>query len=212
MRDRIVKFAGGSVRLAVLLAVVTARETVVAALPRYVTFFVLGAGGALVNVNVIKSPAAKIVGFVLASALFLCDLRYDALVLVYVSKTLIPDALAGKIDTSFMKWTVAIVAVFAAAFTASGRMPPGLAVVWIQHALAQYVCEYGDNYLERYAFFRHRYTFDIACIAVYAALPVTTLPARLEMQLLQLDMTACLAYRMTNAWATLAHAASRKVV
>ncbi len=56
------------------------------------------------------------------------------------------------------------------------------------------MCEYGDGQLEHLAFFRHRYSYDVASLALLLLLRLEPL----EMAAVRLDVLQCLAYRAAN--------------
>jgi hypothetical protein len=205
-RDRVAKFRLGALRLALLLAVLLWQSSlwpqVVAPAWRWLLFVVVAGLGAAVNVHAVDSKGTALaVSLVLVGA----DLYAsgDPVMALYVTKTVVPDAAAGKIDTPFM-WSVVLlvvvaVTVLSAAVPAFWRSTAPLLPALCLHSLFQLVCEAGDRRLRAWAFFRHRYAYEVACAVVWAVTPLGS-PATtaVELRLLFLDMGACLGYRLTN--------------
>jgi hypothetical protein len=164
---------------------------------RWLTHAYLGSIGAAVNVRV-HSFAVNLALLLLAGAACVYDVRYDYSILVYLAKTFSGDFVAGKLDTS--EWRLVLLFVFGlfapalwllerdarGAYAPYARVFPALALV-------QAVCELGDNYLERFVFFRHRYAFEAASAAL---LLLTSRPA--EITVIQHDLVVCLFYRISN--------------
>jgi hypothetical protein len=212
-RDALVKYGYGGVRLGALLLVLRALgEPAPTIAPlRWAAFASLGVMGAMANAEAIRNKAILALGTVLAGALLLADLltSSDTVILFYVSKTLIPDAFAGKIDSAFLRIVCVLFAAVLALFAVTAPTSSiGIGVlecggVWIAHAIAQFICEYGDAHAERWAFFRHRYSYELACVLIWTTWPLGA-DGPFERRLLYLDMWACLAYRITNAAVTAA--------
>ena len=154
----------------------------------------------------------------LAFALIVADMHWgqDLVMVLYLCKTAIGDWLAGKLDNRFMQ-QLALLAVLLPCIlcgllllkysTASNEDHSLLweegkvaFLLWLIHTFFQFFCEVGDNYKENWVFFRHRYSYELCCAFLAATLPLFGHRFfMLEKSLLFLDMTACLAYRITNA-------------
>lgn len=185
-------------------------------------------------------------GIALADALRGCGLP----TVVYLAKTIAGDLLAGKLDQK--EWWAALAAFLVllppvltavqGGALAAGPLAPLLALPAAEGGLGrilllltaiQLVCELGDNRLERWTFFRHRYSFEVGraagglrrcgvgggvrpLFAAAAALPASFQHrARLpqlataallaavplypqELLAVQIDLVACLAYRLAG--------------
>jgi hypothetical protein len=165
---------------------------------RWLTHAYLGSIGAAVNVKV-HSFAVNLTLLLVAAAACIADARHDYAILVYLAKTFAGDFLAGKLDTR--EWRLVLLFVFglfgpalwllerdaSSAYAPYSRVLPALFLI-------QAVCELGDNYLERFVFFRHRYAFEAAS----AALLLLTSPRPAEIAVIQHDLVVCLFYRISN--------------
>lgn len=58
----------------------------------------------------------------------------------------------------------------------------------------QFICEYGDNHYEYLLFFRHRYSFELLSLLMLVIFNFKSF----ELEVIQIDLIACLAYRMCN--------------
>jgi len=165
---------------------------------RWLTHLYLGIIGAIVNVRV-RGFGTNLALLLVAGAACVADARHDYAILVYLAKTFGGDFVAGKLDTR--EWRLVLLFVF-------GLFGPAL---WLRERdawgaaapyarifplllAAQAACELGDNYLEHYKFFRHRYSFEASAAAMLFALHPT--PA--ELAVVQHDLVVCLGYRIGN--------------
>ena len=186
------------------------------ALKSYVTSYrflghaYIGSIGALVNV---EAGGKGLALFVLALAAFVCfydSIKFgDISMLIYLMKTFSGDYLAGKIDTEAWK------AVF---FFVFGVFAPCLIYfessvfdvnvyshveeyqrILLAMFFVQFVCELGDAQLENATgigvIFRHRYSFEILTLGLLFCLPNLT---NTEQFVIQIDLVACLFYRLSN--------------
>jgi hypothetical protein len=160
----------------------------------------IGSIGALVNVEALPF-AANILLLLMSGAFCLIDVHmYDYSSVVYLVKTFGGDFFAGKLDTA--EWKLVLLAVFGLllpyslvsqldhtndAISAYRRILPVLFAV-------QFVCEYGDNYLEHWKFFRYRYSFELFTALVLAFLPMT----QVELDVVLFDLVICTSYRLSN--------------
>jgi hypothetical protein len=218
--DRARKYGWGLPRLALLTvaafqlapfassAVPPAAAAPLALLPylrsgRWVAHAYLGSVGAAVNVRV--HPFAVNLALLLAgAALCVWDARVDNTIFVYLFKTFGGDFVAGKLDTP--EWR--LVLLFALLGPALALRTSGAAEAFAPYArilplllLVQAACELGDNHLERYVVFRHRYAFEAAT----AALLFCAAPTASELRVLQHDLVVCLFYRAANFGIILQH-------
>jgi hypothetical protein len=192
-------------------------------LSRCYIYFHIGCTGAIFNLETISNYHNCRRGVLsLAFALIMVDIHcwHDPVMVLYLCKTAIGDWLAGKLDNRFMR-RLAILAVLLPFVlfvlllikysTASNRGDISLLLkdgrvaflLWLIHTFFQFCCEFGDNYKENWLFFRHRYSYELSCVFLAATLPLFGHRFLiLEESVLLLDMTACLAYRITNLFLT----------
>ena len=86
----------------------------------------------------------------------------DSTILLCLAKTFIGDTIAGKIDTS--EWKSAVFFTFCSillCFILEINIFLNILPLFIIMSLIQLITELGDNYLESYLFFRHRYSFEL---------------------------------------------------
>ena len=172
----------------------------------------IGAIGAAVNVQIL-GRGANVSLLALAGVAVLYDtylVPYACA--VYLAKTMAGDFVAGKLDTAEWRLVLAFSAALAAmcaraaatdGAASSGDIEGGLTGLLGGYGriapllvAGQVVCEVGDNNLERYIFFRHRYSFELCALLLLFGLPGGT-TAR-ELAVLQVDMVTCLFYRIGN--------------
>jgi hypothetical protein len=219
--DRAIKYSWGLVRLGFVglfafevipllmvdaPAVTTLRLGFYLSSGRWLTHAYIGSIGAAVNVQ-INSFSKNIQMLGLAALLVAWDMRLDYSVVVYLIKTFGADFLAGKLDTA--EWRLVLLFTFFVAaplvwfvegsavyLTCSGysRVLPLLFMI-------QLVCELGDNHLEHYKFFRHRYSFEVLTIGLLFGLVVFPSQPLMpdEARVIQHDLVVCLFYRISNA-------------
>ena len=165
---------------------------------RWLAHAYIGSIGAAVNVQVL-GLAGNIGMLLIAAALILWDLRIDYAILIYMAKTFSGDFIAGKLDTT--EWKLVLLftcAVGAAAWFFEAQHAPSAYAPYARIlptlAIIQLICEMGDNYLEHWKFFRHRYSFEIFNAAVlfgFSLSPVEFAP-------IQHDLVICWFYRLSN--------------
>jgi hypothetical protein len=226
--DRHEKYGWGTVRLLLLLAAVCSlpvpktTAALLGAFPpqRVLTYLCFGAYGALVNSHVMRGAALggvslSLLGLGVATALFLWDAKSDALTpFLYIVKTAVGDFFAGKVDQWIWRLGCGLVALGVVSAWALGQFqlleqwdtaaPWAALFVWMTSI--QFVSEYGDNYLEHWAFFRHRYCFEVGTLAL---LMLHNPPTQQRVVVLA-DLVAILAYRGVNfiiVWLAGSHAA-----
>ncbi len=143
---------------------------------------------------------ANVVLLLIAAGLCYSDISIfnDGCMPVYLAKTFGGDYFAGKLDTR--EWYLVLAFVFAIFVPVAAWMaPPGYINEYGRVALilfvVQLLCELGDQHLEHWAFWRHRYSFEILSISLFAIPNLTPL----EQKTIQFDLVTCLAYRLGNA-------------
>ncbi|PRW45482.1 Lysosomal beta glucosidase [Chlorella sorokiniana] len=180
----------------------------------------IGGLGAVINAGVLGSAAANFGLLSAAASIFLADvcLGCGLPTLVYMFKTAGGDLLAGKLDQK--EWWAAaaglailplllptLQALLGAAGAAGAAVATPLAQLYSVAAadggygrillllfVIQLACELGDARLERWTFFRHRYSFEVATALLLAA--VRLYPQ--ELLAVQIDLVACMAYRLAG--------------
>ena len=114
-------------------------------------------------------------------------------------KTFSGDFFAGKLDTK--EWKLVL-------FFTFGVLLPFLFIyetdfqylclkyckIFIILFVIQLICECGDNYLESWTFFRHRYSYEILNMICVLFIPFEDY----EFRVIQFDMLICLCYRLSN--------------
>jgi hypothetical protein len=166
---------------------------------RWVGHIFIGSIGALVNVEALPF-ATNILLLVMAGAFCLADVhKYDYSSIVYLVKTFGGDFFAGKLDTA--EWKFVLLAVFGLLLPYSLlALPDSTGAVFVYRRIlpllfvVQFVCEYGDNYLEHWKFFRYRYSFELFTALVLIFLPMT----RMEIDVVLFDLVICTSYRLSN--------------
>jgi hypothetical protein len=120
--------------------------------------------------------------------------------LIYLVKTFGGDYFAGKLDTK--EWKLVLLFVFGFLSPAVYFLNSDSYGLVSKHARITFVlfviqlfCEFGDNRLEHWTFFRHRYSYEVANLLVLFALPN---PQPHETAVIQLDLFICLFYRISN--------------
>lgn len=207
--DRLDKYGYGVLRLAavVLIAFLSAPSghgTAADALAywhswRWIGHAYIGIIGAAVNVSVV-SLRTNLAMLAVAGAWCAWDVRaHDLSAVIYLMKTFGGDFFAGKLDTT--EWKLVLLFVF-------GLFGPS--VLYLQDSLhsfsasylrilivlfcLQLFCEYGDNHMEHYKFFRHRYSYEVTGLALVLLIPLESH----ELAVVQYDMVICLFYRISN--------------
>lgn len=165
---------------------------------RYLSYVIIGGSGAIVNVN--NKPNGKIYNMIL---LLICGINigidiyiYDAIVIVYLIKTMGGDFFASKLDT--IEWQISGIFALLIAILSLFLMDDIIVEycrIFLVLFFMQIFCEYGDNHYEKYVFFRHRYSFEIIHLLILFNLPNCT---NIEKKLVILDLVACSAYRVFN--------------
>lgn len=220
-QDRLDKYGWGFFRLCSLLLLFIFIDrgsgNAIGSTSRWLTYLWIGSMGAGFNVEAFGSSVPVKIAFVCVGVcVVIHDLSIDPVIILYASKTLIPDFLAGKIDTSFFRFILGLLLCFLAVVLASSvfslivfdfqSWASSLLLVWAIHAFGQLVCELGDNHLESITFFRHRFSYELTCVLIWMFMPLTQasdpttlkFARTLEKELLYFDMTACVAYRLSN--------------
>lgn len=214
--DRKKKYGIGTIRLSILILILTLlqnSDSPLDILRLTTTYGIFGAGGALLNLHKLSKNYQILILIVLISNFIheyhsvgwtdKNDFRRVVL-FMYFFKTLLGDALSGKLDNIVWFKSIAIVlALWALLSSQLSMLPSALEVVdmfqiellvFVSHLVCHWLCELGDNYFEKYIFFRHRYSYEASCIVLYW-LSINSGTGRL---LLFSDMFAALLYRITN--------------
>lgn len=131
---------------------------------------------------------------------------------MYFLKTVIGDALAGKLDNITWFKSVVIVLILWTVLSSQRLIPllPNIfqviemfyqeLFIFGSHLFFHFLCEIGDNYYEKNVFFRHRYSYEISCVILYLICYTNNNYGTLSTSTLLLfaDMFASLLYRVTN--------------
>lgn len=203
--DRLYKYGYGVLRLAavVCFAFLVYPDSSVADYLRsfrWIGHAYIGIIGAAVNVNIVSFRTN--LSMLLVGGAFCCwDVwRHDLSIVIYLMKTFGGDFFAGKLDTT--EWRLVLLFVFglfapAVLFYTQGGMrtisESYVRILFILFSL-QLFCEIGDNYLEQYKFFRHRYSYEVTGLALVLLCPLKAH----ELAVVQFDMVVCLFYRISN--------------
>jgi hypothetical protein len=200
--DRLIKYGFGFIRLSILIFSMMYFDkdlnlNILLENHRYLFYILVASYGACVNVEIIN-PKLEIFLLILAAGMGFNDLRYDFTVLLYMTKTLIPDFFANKLDRGIWKFILisSISSVIACCYIfGSENSIFKLINIWIVLAITQLFCELGDEHLESYAFFRHRYSFEFSMFLVWMFfLPMSKFGDE-ERRFFYFDIIASLSYR-----------------
>lgn len=219
--DRKIKYGLGTIRLSLLIIVFywvekCSLDIVTDLGMRYGIF---GIGGGLLNLHKF-SPRSEL----LILCALISNFVYEyvtcsnstrrTILFMYLWKTVIGDALAGKLDNKTWFKSLVIGAIIWTVLSSQRLMPllPNIfqviemfyheLFIFGSHLFFHCLCEMGDNYYEKYVFSRHRYSYEISCVILYLicndancnsndTISTSTL-------LLFADMFASLMYRVTN--------------
>jgi len=166
----------------------------------------IGTIGALINTSTLpfRTNVALLLG---GLVVVLWDLwAFDLTLACYLLKTTAGDVLAGKVDSS--EWQLGLGAIVAGMVGVMGWVSTSTdatticataavaeyARIFVVLATVQFVCEFGDAHLERWTFFRHRYSFEVLTAIVLITLPLN----RHERRVVEHDLVICLWYRVAN--------------
>jgi hypothetical protein len=132
------------------------------------------------------------------------------IILFCLAKTFIGDIIAGKIDS--IEWKILVLSVFISSvicfinvilnqnylFVSYEYLQLFVSYEYLQlffvMTIIQLISELGDNYLEHYVFFRHRYSFEIMTIIALYMFNLNEL-AKL---IIYCDLIMCFCYRLSN--------------
>jgi hypothetical protein len=196
--DRFSKYGWGSLRLLVVTLVCFQYHPISWDLMagRWVVPCVVGALGAVVNVNQ-RFPALNILLLAFCGAGIIWDvLHHDVALVVYLFKTMGGDFFAGKLDTAEWKLSGLFALGFAAVcYFLLDDFVKQFGRIFLVLFVGQVFCEYGDNRYESIIFFRHRFSFEVLSLLLFFGLPNMS---PLELQVSLMDLVACLFYRVGN--------------
>jgi len=204
-KDRLLKYGIGFIRLSILIASMMyfdkdLKMNILIENYRYLIYIFIATFGAIVNVEIFN-PKKEIFLLILVIALGFNDLRYDFTVLLYLTKTLIPDFIASKLDRGIWKiclFITLISVIICNYFLKYENSIFKLMNIWIVLGLTQLFCELGDEYLEYNLFFRHRYSFDLSMFLVWMFfLPMSKWEDE-ERRFFYFDIIAALSYRFNG--------------
>lgn len=156
--------------------------------------------GACLNVEILN-PITEIIWLLILVIIGIYDISIDHTLLLYLTKTFVPDYFASKLDRGIWKFllilSISMVIIFNK-YSNDENTIFRLISIWTILALTQLFCELGDNYLENYLFFRHRYSFEISMILVWIfCLPMSKWELE-ERKLFYFDIIASLSYRING--------------
>lgn len=167
---------------------------------RWIGHCYIGAIGAIVNVNLLQSFRMNIFALMIAGVFILYDISTNDLsMLIYLLKTFCGDFIAGKLDTVEWKSVLAFAFIITIPYIIYKEFCLQYFRIFSVLFTLQFICEYGDNYLEHMIFFRHRYSYDVFAILLLLANHngfITFAPY--EMAIIQYDFLICLCYRISN--------------
>jgi hypothetical protein len=204
--DRLMKYGFGFIRLLALLLLLTYfdggfRIEKIGNFNRCLIYIFYALYGACLNVELFGSISEKVFFF---SIICLCiyDLSFDYTVLLYATKTFIPDFFASKLDRAIWKFLL-ILSISAVLFCfffplKTGESILDLSMLWFIMALGQLFCEMGDQHFEHLTFFRHRYSFEFTMLIIWYFMPAPSGEADYERRFFYFDMVAALSYRGTG--------------
>jgi hypothetical protein len=152
--DRLIKYGVGFIRLSLLIFSMMYFDkdlnlNILQENHRYLIYILIAGYGACVNVEIIN-PKLEIFLLILTAAMGFNDLRYDFTMLLYLTKTLIPDFFASKLDRGIWKFILitGISTVIASIYIfPSENSIFKLTNIWIVLAITQLFCELGDEIL-----------------------------------------------------------------
>lgn len=202
-KDRLIKYGFGFVRLLSLISFMIyldndSKFNLSQNKFRCLTYILFAFFGASFNVKLLPKKVELIA---LLAVIFLAfyDLTFDFTVLLYATKTFIPDFFASKLDRKIWKFllfasTIGLVFFY---FILSYNFFDYLKI-WLVLAFVQLISELGDQHFEHLVFFRHRYFFELASFLVwFLIMPLGDKPQE-EKKLFYFDLIASLSYRLTG--------------
>lgn len=204
-KDRLIKYGLGSIRLFIhiSLMIYLDKDLKIFTLTenhRYLFYILCANFGAIVNVEILN-PIKEIMYLILLLTIGFFDLSFDFTILLYTSKTFIPDFFASKLDRGIWIFLLIISSssflIFNFFFNDENSIFR-LINIWTIMAFTQLFCELGDKYLESYSFFRHRYSFEISMLLVwFFCLPMSEFGEE-ERRFFYFDCIASLSYRFSG--------------
>lgn len=204
--DRLSKYRDGIPRLLVIfLTSYLANQVSVNHMEYYTSYrwighCYIGAIGAIVNVNVLQSYKLNVLVLIIAGIFILYDVNFkDLSMLIYLLKTFCGDFIAGKLDTKEWKTVLGFVIFITIPYITHTDICLQYFRIFFILFTIQFICEYGDNYLEHLVFFRHRYSYDAFAIVLLLVnfMGIITF-TKYEMAVIQYDFLICLSYRISN--------------
>ena len=204
-KDRLIKYGIGFIRLFILITsmIIMDKDLKISTLTnnyRYISYILVASIGACVNVEILNPIIEKILVLVIIIT-GLYETSFDYTFLLYVTKTLIPDFFASKLDRGVWKlllfFSVSSVLIFNY-FSDNENSIFRLLSIWIVLALTQLFCELGDEYYEDFYFFRHRYSFEVTMFIVWLFFLPMSKFADEERRFFYFDIIAALSYRFNG--------------
>ena len=200
--DRFTKYALGSIRLLLVAVACAWWANICTPYTYFLVFPLLGMYGAASNTNTICTQTQILLLFPAVSVCWLL-IPDTHVVIAWIFKTMAGDLIASKLDTLFWKLVLAVVTIF--------TFVTGLYI----HAFVLFlVCiqalnELGDQYLEQWTFFRHRYAYEVSCLVLFATWSRWT---QFEQSILVADVLSCLGYRVGNTLLFIGAADDRTII
>jgi len=201
--DRLLKYGFGFIRLAFLIFIMIMYDAklnlkILLDYNRYLNYFIFAIFGGCINVKLLPKKLEILTLLVIITLAFY-DLSFDFTVLLYTTKTFIPDFFASKLDRKIWKFLLflCIIGVFGSYFILNYNFFDYINI-WIVLSLAQLFSELGDQYFENLMFFRHRYSFEIASLIIWIFFVKKGIRTDNERKLFYFDLIASLSYRMTG--------------
>lgn len=165
---------------------------------RWFVYVLFAFFGGCINVQLFSR---RIEAVVVLCMIFLAywELTFDFTILLYATKTFIPDFFASKLDRKLWKLLLflSIFGIGYANYIFKYNFFDFFGI-WTILALAQLFSELGDNYLENITFFRHRFSFEFTNILIWFFILPTGNRHDEERRLFYFDLIASLSYRMTG--------------
>jgi len=196
--DRFIKYGFGLVRMGLMLFFIKINSNFIS-LERLLVYIYLGFIGAIVNVKIfnfnINMMLLTIGGVFCINHIYMID----SIILLCLAKTFVGDIIAGKIDT--IEWKSAVLFTLISLiihFTINFQHHLFFSYecfnIFITISLIQLITELGDNYLEHYIFFRHRYSFELMTLVALYMFDLNEF-AKL---IIFYDLIMCFCYRLSN--------------
>lgn len=154
-------------------------------------FCYIGFFGSLINTKIIGLLGSIIsISFIIVY----CTLWFgsDIKLLIYALKTFLGDFITKKITISEFCIIFGLISILNGLKFINGTLSIDYSniSIFLKMFIIHIICEYGDNNLERYIFFRHRYSYDLLNMLLYWSIS--------EKEILMTDIIISFFYRFFN--------------